>query len=490
MSDTVAEARQGALSAAVPGAEIQRIGNGATAAAAPSGPTPPKPDAMADLLSKFEKIASVLNVKEPGLVAGLNRLVEQGVEPGRSDQPLFRTQVAYMLQDVEKLVGAKTTSVPAELRAELTTLARSSPGLENRNMETLLRGTANIADRGLIRDIRRNAATIAGMGDQQSSPQVREMVEVLENRFRLAVRFTEPVAVSPGVGTSAPKPSGTVPDAAQPGTPKVRPEPELVRTARSPGDDLTTRIKAEPAPPPERANSVTTPGVMAPAVGRPKSLMSSIMGGLRVPNGPTPPWEPPPSTMKDRVAAFEQQIGDHQTNQNIALAEKSGQALMQSMDTFMKGPGGGVLGKIEAAASTEPGGMRAVMSEMQPGGRYASLRSEFDNALQQDRAFAASFNAVEKAAVQYGHDRLTLGADFQARKMDTSQLDARFDRADAAIAGAAEKIPGRSPGQSIMAEMAEKVSELLSRAADRVRQIFAREPEAGPRQGSSPGMAP
>jgi hypothetical protein len=194
--------------------------------------------------------------------------------------------------------------------------------------------------------------------------------------------------------------------------------------------------------------------------------------------------------MKDRVSGFEQKLAEGRTDQHIRAAEKSGQALMHSMETFVNGPGAGVLGKIEAAASSEPGGMRAVMSEMQPGGRYASLRSEFDNASQQDRAFSASFTAVEKAAVQYGHERLTLGADFQARKLDASQLDARFDRADAAIAAAAEKIPGRTPGQSIMTEMAEKIGELLNKAADRVRQIFAREPEAGPKQGSSPGMAP
>jgi hypothetical protein len=92
--------------------------------------------------------------------------------------------------------------------------------------------------------------------------------------------------------------------------------------------------------------------------------------------------------------------------------------------------------------------------------------------------------------VQYGHDRMALGADFQARKMNASQLDARFDRADAAIAAAAEKVPGRAAGQSIMAEMAEKVGELLNKAADRVRQIFSPEPEAGPKPGSSPGMSP
>jgi len=441
---------------------------------------------MADLLDKFEKIAGALGNKEPGITAGLNRLVEQGAEPGRVEQPLFRTQVAYILQDIEKLAGAKITSVPAELRAELTQLAGSSPGLENKQMEALLRGTADIADRGVIRDIRRNAATIAGLGDQQSS-QAQEMVEVLENRQRLAARF-----LAPTNGTEPTPPGGTDLNLAN-----HRPNPknsdaatEKVRSAQSPGDDVKVFTETRPQPPQEQADvtGVTTrPTTVASA---PKKLMSSIMDGLRAPSGPTPPWEPPAASMKERVLGFEKKLADGRTDQHIRAAEKSGQVLMQSMETFMNGPGAGVLGKIETAASTEPGGMRAVMSEMQPGGRHANLRSEFDNALQQDRAFSASFNAVEKAAVQYGHDRLTLGADFQARKMDASQLDARFDRADAAIATAAEKVPGRTPGQSIMTEMAEKIGELLNKAADRVRQIFAREPEAGPKQGSSPGMTP
>jgi hypothetical protein len=488
MSESTTTIRPVSQRPSSPSPDIDRLGAGVTAAG-PTNPELPKRDAMADLLDKFERIAGALGSKEPGIAAGLNRLIEQGAEPGRTEQPLFRTQVAYMLQDVEKLAGAKITSIPAELRAELTKLAGSSPGLENKQMEALLRGTADVADRGVIRDIRRTAATIAGGGDQQSF-QVQEMVEVLENRLRLATRFSNAATSSPSSSPS----SGNIPDAS-PDVPQPRavidnPGSEKVRTAQSPGDNGPVSPNPKPDRPIRATDSASGIGGSSQIVSSPKSLMSSIMGNLRAPSGPTPPWEPPPASMKDRVSGFEQKLAEGRTDQHIRAAEKSGQALMHSMETFVNGPGAGVLGKIEAAASSEPGGMRAVMSEMQPGGRYASLRSEFDNALQQDRAFSASFTAVEKAAVQYGHERLTLGADFQARKLDASQLDARFDRADAAIAAAAEKIPGRTPGQSIMTEMAEKIGELLNKAADRVRQIFAREPEAGPKQGSSPGMAP
>jgi len=215
-----------------------------------------------------------------------------------------------------------------------------------------------------------------------------------------------------------------------------------------------------------------------------------MMDNARQPSSNRSPWEPPPVNMKLRVASFEETMANGRTDQRIRAAEKSGVALMQSMETFMAGPGASVLGKIEAAASTEPGGMKSVMSEMQPGGRYASLRSEFDSALQQDRVFAASFNAVERAAGQYGQDRLALASDFQARKLDAGQLDARFQRADAAIGEAAEKVPGRAPGQNIMAEMAEKVGEMLSKAVDRVRTMLNKEAESGPKASSSPGMSP
>lgn len=475
-------------------------------------PTPAKPnegepskkdrDPMLDLLDKFERVSAAVGVRDPGMAAGLTQLVEQSAEPGRTGQPLFRTQVAYMLQDVEKLAGTTAVSVPAELRAELTRLAATSPGLENRQMQALVKSTPEIGDRGVIRDIRRAAASIAAMGEGQNSPQAAETVEVLENRMRLAARFSpNEASASPAVRvssavaadlldrteiseeklTSAEVRNGTISNGAN--------ASERIRTAASPGDNAS-----EDAPPKlERRSSPNSPSDPAtgplPVAGKPKGLLSSIMDGVRPPSGGPRPWEPPPAAMKMRVQSFEDALAKGRTDQHIRAAEKSGERFMQSMETFMTGPGAGVLGKIEAAASTEPGGMRAVMSEMQPGGRYASLRSEFDGALQQDRAFAASFNAVEKAAGQYGQDRLTLAADFQARKMDASQLDARFQQADAAIGEAAEKIPGRGAGQTIMAEMAEKVSEMLSKAAQRVRQLFGKEAEAGPRP-ASPSPAP
>ena len=41
-----------------------------------------KREPMADLLDKFDKIANVLGAKDPGISAGLKRLVEQAARAG------------------------------------------------------------------------------------------------------------------------------------------------------------------------------------------------------------------------------------------------------------------------------------------------------------------------------------------------------------------------------------------------------------------------
>ena len=466
-------------------------------------------DPVLDLVQRLRAAASVLGDRDVGLVKGINQLASQAAEPERAEQPLFRTHVAYALQDMERIVGAGSTAMPAELRAELTRLAATSPGLENRQMEALVRGTPDIADRGLVRDVRRAAALVAGMGPNQNTPEVREQIEVLENRVRLAAR----PAASAGEGASLEgRPSPEQPRAERPTsqTPEPRPaaydawaaageqrqsaaEPETVservRAIASPGgghEQVPERRSGQ-----ERAQAAVTNSAAPDSRQKPQNAMASILDKMRAPGlDAAPPWDVPSFNVASRVTRFEKALADGRTDQLIRASEKSGQALVQALETFMTGPGQGVLARIEAAASTEVGGMPAVMSAMQPGGKYAALRSEFDHALQQDRMFAAAYNQIEKTGAQYGRDRLALGADFTARKLDAAQLDARFQQADASVGEAVSRIPGRTPGKTAMDELGEKVAELLNKAAERVKQMFGREVEVGPRASSSPGMRP
>ncbi len=193
--------------------------------------------------------------------------------------------------------------------------------------------------------------------------------------------------------------------------------------------------------------------------------MAQIMDNLRAPSRSAPaPWAPPSFAMGDRVSKFQQSLDQGKPDQLTRASERSGVAFMKSVETFAAGPRAEILEKIDAAAGTEAGGIKAVMKEMQPEGRYAELRTQFDNALQQDQVFAAAYNQVEKTGSQYGKNRLALGTDFEAKKLDARQLDGRFQTADAAIGEATEKLLGRTPGKSMMEELGQKVAEIVAKA--------------------------
>ena len=439
-------------------------------------------DPIVELVQRLQGVSVSLTERDAGLARGINKLAETAsTDPSITSQATFRTHVAYSLQDTEKALGLVSVSVPAELRSEMTRLAGTSPGLENKQMENLVRSTPGLDDRGLVRDLRRAADSIATLGTNQNSPAVQQHVEVLENRIRLASRVAVSEAVSP---------QGSPVSARVDGATKQEPTPseahETTRAAASPGGGQQRPERdseSQPAP-------VQVAGVAGTA-SKPKTAMAQIMDNLRSPGPPSPPpWAPSTFAMGERVSKFEQMMSHGKTDQLIRASEKSGVALMKAIETFSAGPGAEILGKIDAAAGTEPGGMKAVMREMQPGGRYAELRSEFDNALQSDKAFAASYNQVEKTAAQHGKDRLALGADFQAKGIETRQLDARFQKADEAIGEATERIPGRTPGKSMMEELGQKVAEIFNKAIERVRAMFGREATPEVRPSASPGMSP
>ena len=400
---------------------------------------------------------------------------------------------------MERSIGAGRLAMPAELRAEMTRLAATSPGLENKQMEALVRSTPEIGDRALVRDVRRSGIVIGGLGTEQNTPAVREQVEALENRVRLAARadaFVDPTKVRaerpeaeqvPSSASVGREPqAGTKPPTA-PASPSTA--AQQTRASASPGGG----VEGGPSAHIQRSelDQSVSRAVPQPMGGTPKSLMSNILDGMRSPGNNRPaPWAPPPIAMAERVSGFQRALDQGKTDQLIRASEKSGVAHMQTIETFAQGPGAGILGKIEAAASTEAGGMREVMSEMRPGGRYANLRSEFDDALQKDRVFAASYNQVERTGAQFGRDRLALAGDFEAKKLNVQTLDARFQKADEAIGEATSRIPGRTPGKSSMDELGEKLAEILTKAAQRVRTMFGREVENAPKPSASPGMSP
>ena len=438
----------------------------------------PARDPIVDLVLRMQDAYRGLGEPVAGLSAGLARLATQSAEPERVGQAYYRTQVAYALQDVERTLaagGGNPIEMAPDLRAEMTTLAATAPGLTNKRMEALVRSTPDIDDTNLVRDVRRAALVLGEQPDQHSAP-INEKVDVLENRVRMATKPARPVQ-QPDDG------------------PLASPAAQQTRAATSPGggsDDPAPRpqnIQADQAVEqvPPGGTQQQAPVAVVQQQQKPQSLAGQITGWMRSPST-SPPWAPPPVAMGDRITNMQRALDQGRTDQLIRATETSGVSYMQAIETFASGPGAGILGKIDNAASTEPGGIQSVMREMQPGGRYANLRTEFDGALQQDRVFAAAYNQVEQTGAAWGQNRTALAADFEAKQLGANQLDARFARAEEAIGEATEKMPGRTPGKTVMEELGEKVAEILKRAAERVRSAFGvrNTPQASPSPSPSP----
>ncbi|MBV8096570.1 MAG: hypothetical protein JO110_25675, partial [Acetobacteraceae bacterium] len=195
----------------------------------------------------------------------------------------------------------------------------------------------------------------------------------------------------------------------------------------------------------------------------------AVRGAIRVPAlSGRPPWAPPPAA-SERVTLFGKRLADGRTAQLLRAAEQSGRAAIEALNQLRTGPSGAVLGKIEAAASIEQGGMRAVTAEMRPGGKYPALRDE----LTANKQLTGSLAKALQTAGKYGADRLAVAQNFENRGLDAQQLEARFGEADRAIGDSLSKLPGKEPGKTALDELAEKAAEIFRKAMQRIPDSIA-----------------
>jgi hypothetical protein len=100
-------------------------------------------DPMRELLEHLERAQPVIANLDRNLAQTIQALTQHGADPERRAQPAFRHQVAYALQDLEKLPVWPIPITP-EFRSEIARLAATAPGLENQHMLALMRGTASL----------------------------------------------------------------------------------------------------------------------------------------------------------------------------------------------------------------------------------------------------------------------------------------------------------------------------------------------------------
>jgi len=426
-----------------------------TAKAAAAGKDP-----MRELLDQMERLRPMIAAVDPNLGRIMQSLSQQGADPERRAQQSFRTGVAYALEDLEKAHTGRL-ELPSALRAETTQLAGTAPGLENERMLAVMRGTASIDDRSLVKEIRMLASDIAKKADQDA-PDIASKVSVVENRVRHADRPPEPVQETraPSQTSSSASPADRRAQASEAG---LNPN-----DGGRPGD---TRM----------SNNGKGQGDVTVQ----HSVLDTLLRAMRPdPNQPSPPWEPAPTRMVDRLASAERTISGRLEERAFTTAEQNGKAALDALQDFTNGGGASVMTRIREAAKTEPGGLPQVLSEMRDGGRFADLRKQFSNALVDDAGAAASYDKAASSLAAYGKNRTDV-QDIIGRRTDNNALTQRFEQLDAEIGKASSSTPSKTEGRSMMEDLSKQAAELLQRAVDAVRSAF-RPPSANAAANASP----
>lgn len=234
------------------------------------------------------------------------------------------------------------------------------------------------------------------------------------------------------------------------------------------------------------------------AIGALGSAMAQIYAALRPPQPANPPpWEQAPHPLGSRLEAFERRSADNAITAQTRAAQLAGEQAQATLAKLGAGPGSAILNQIKEAAQNDPGGMPTVVAEMAPGGKFANLRTAFNAALVQERAFASAYDRAVSGISAYGDARLKLNDTFGNRQMDVSAINSQFKEMDKAIGQASEVLPGRKDGKSVQDEIAEKAAKLAEFLKETVQRIGnavrpAQAPAETPtsRPAALPAMAP
>ncbi len=467
---------------------------GGATEAGPGKPADTVPaDPLRALIDKLDRAQPLVSRVDPALAAVVRNVTERAGQPGRLDDPSYRTRVAYLLQDMEKLVGP-VAGVQPGLREEMTRLAATAPGLQNERMQALVAMTASIEGKALVKDIRQGASDIVKAGDQMSA-DAQSKVDVLENKMRLSTRTLFLAEAAPpreegGVARSAAKDTaavqGSVLREATTGRagPTVKSEQGGVKAPTTEPQEQGINLHGQTS---STGNGQQQTELVQQA--QKSGAVFTVLGALRRPDPSEPaPWDNQLTPLAGRLASHMRQVQAGKDEAAMTTAEASGQAATQALQAFANGPGAGIMSKISAAAKTDPDGMAGVIAGMREGGAYADLRRGFNADLAQEKGLAASLDRAAQAVGQYGKDRVAVD-DTAGFSDNAAAVAARFGKLDAAISKGASETPHGKDGKSLFDELGEKAAELARRAVDAVKAAFTRTPGAErAASGPSPSM--
>ena len=212
-------------------------------------------DPFLDLVVRLRSEANSVADREPTLASAARKL-EQDIplQPGKAQERQTRVTAAYLLQDVEKLLGP-INSVPPALRQEMERLAVTVPGLENERLKVMMAATPQIEDRELTSRIRRVANSTAQQVGDQNRSDVQESLRSLETSFASAAKAFEK-APEPAPANAQPDPQEAAAASKNKATTPDRSGTGLEKTASAPEPDLAASGGAAQS---SRKQTVTTP---------------------------------------------------------------------------------------------------------------------------------------------------------------------------------------------------------------------------------------
>ena len=404
-----------------------------------------------------------LQETNPVFADGLSSLLRGADDPVRSNQAEFQHRIAYAVKDVENIAGHLPFS-SANVADRLDALASSAPGLKNDRVETLLSDANQARDMSLRRDARRMAMEIGKQADQDT-PQIRSQLDALENRVRIL--------------GNAPKEQSAAPPLAQPAAAAA--SPGLDDAGQPAGAAGTARTQASAA---GRQTASLEPA-LAPASAAAVIANGLLRGFTKLGEAiPPPPWEPMTTNFGDGLKRWEQR---HQAKADQAVIdglEQSGKAALSALQNFAGNEGATMMNRINQAARSDPDGIAGVMAEMREGGRYASLRQQFNVAITDEKSFAAAYDKALDAVGAYAQER-TGAKPIVARSADPVAVTARLEALEQNIGERMAGTPSRSDGKSMMDDLHRQAAEIFKAVAESLKNLFQRV-SSGASAGPSP----
>ncbi|MBS1103644.1 hypothetical protein JK202_11570 [Gluconobacter sp. Dm-62] len=496
--------------------------------------------ALADVFQSLERVRPQLEKDAPQLAGQITLLAQKHQDPDLASNDRFRTNVAYVLQDVERLVGPV---LPQEngLRAEMIQRAMTVPGLSSETLKGFMGQTPDFMDQRLVDTVRSVSERVASMGsDQQGNPELDEGLQSLSERVATAARFSthdpdaqavtqdEQVDVRPVKpasefdGSPEPPPFDDIPDAAEPedsedlrvqeaetsthpssgekADPRMHPspgggdpgadQPQAQRPERPVGTEANEKAareasnkgsadsKAQVRPRPEKEEART------PEEEADKKVIYQVRGpGLftRLAQAIRPEavqqTVTPGSNWMAKVQTMNAAHGQQADANHLDQTEALGLKAQSALEAVQNTPASSVMREIAEAAKSEPNGMDGVLSEMRPGGRHEGLQSRFQAERSTNQAFAAQLKEAGEAVAAYGAHR-EKAADIGVQRGTEAQVEQRFNGLDSKIGELAKGVPGKEAGTSMVEDLSEKARELVKKAVEAVASVFRPSPSA------------